>query len=177
MARFAVVEQPKATAAVPPALTLLREVVGRLQAKVKQSTQAINRLHNLLARVFPELATLTEDLAARWVLDLLDKYPSAERIAQARLASLHKIPYVTPELVKQVQLAARQSVGSLRGDVAEALVRDLVAQVRHTQQAEHNLRDLLADAFTSLPAGPHVQVLTIPGIGTATAAILVAKIV
>src|SRR5205085_6508684 len=94
MARFAVVELPRASAPVSPAMTALREVAGRLQAKVKQSTQAINRLHNLLARVFPELATLTEDVAARWVLRLLDKYPSAERIAQARLGSLEKIPYL-----------------------------------------------------------------------------------
>src|SRR5262249_39570741 len=67
LARFAVVELPDATAAIPPARTLLREVAGRLQAKVKQSTQAINRLHNLLARVFPELATRTDDLTAAWV--------------------------------------------------------------------------------------------------------------
>ena len=39
-------------------MILLHEVAGRLQSKVKQTTQAINRLHNLLARVFPELATL-----------------------------------------------------------------------------------------------------------------------
>jgi transposase len=176
MARFAIVEQPAATPATTPALVLLREVVGRLQAKVKQSTQAINRLHNLLARVFPELATMTEDLAAAWVLKLLDKYPSAERIAQARLQSLQKIPYLSPEVAEQVQLAAQQSVGSLRGTVAETLLRDLVDQVGHCRHAEHALRDLLSDAFAALPASPHVQVVTIAGIGTATAAILVAKI-
>src|SRR6266481_4212493 len=102
MARFAVVEQPAATAPTSPAMTLLREVAGRLQAKVKQSTQAINRLHNLLARVFPELATLTEDIATAWVLHLLEKYPTAERIAHARLASLQKIPRLAPELAEQV---------------------------------------------------------------------------
>ena len=69
-------------------MDLLREIAGRLQAQVKQSTQAINRLHNLLARVFPELATLTKDIAAGWVLCLLEKYPTAERIATADLASL-----------------------------------------------------------------------------------------
>src|SRR6516164_11717411 len=58
MACFAVVEQPPATPATLPAMTLSREVAGRLQTKVKESTQAINRLHNLLARTFPELATL-----------------------------------------------------------------------------------------------------------------------
>src|SRR6185295_12604240 len=136
MARFAVVEQPGATPATTPALVLLREVVGRLQAKVKQSTQAINRLHNLLARVFPEMATLTEDLSASWVLHLLDHYPTAQRIGQARLTTLQKIPYLAPELAEQLHLVAQQSVACLTGDVAEALMRDLVAQVRHTQQAE-----------------------------------------
>jgi transposase len=176
MARFAVVEQPHATMPTAPAMDLLREVAGRLQAKVKQATQAINRLHNLLARVFPELATLTEDLAAAWVLRLLDKYPTTERIAQARLQTLQKTPYLSPELAEQVQLAARQSVASLRGPVAEALVRDLVAQVRHCRQTEQHMRLLLAEAFGNLPPSPHVQVLTVPGIGMATAAALVAKI-
>ena len=97
MARFAVVEQPDATPAPSAPMVLLREVAGRLQAQVKQTTQAINRLHNLLARVFPELATLTDDIAAGWVLRLLDKYPTAERIAQAHLASLEKIPHLSRE--------------------------------------------------------------------------------
>src|SRR5205807_3001276 len=94
MARFAVVELPTATLPLPPQMVLLREVAGRLQAQVKQTTQAINRLHNLMARVFPELATLANDFAAAWVLQLLDKYPTRERIAQARLTSLEKIPHL-----------------------------------------------------------------------------------
>ena len=125
MARFAVVEQPAATAGSAPAMVLLREVAGRLQAKVKQSTQAINRLHNILARVFPELATLTNNLAAAWVLNLLDKYPTVERIAQARSSSLEKIRYLSEDLATQVRRAAQQSVASVHGDVAAALVRDL----------------------------------------------------
>src|SRR5207247_8284810 len=149
----------------------------RLQAKVKQSIQAINRLHNLLARVFPELANLTEDVAAAWVLRVLDQYPTAERIAQARLATLQKVPYLSQELAEQMRLAAQQSVASLRGAVAEALVRDLVAQVRHCRHAEKQMHQLLSAAFADLPASAHVQVVTIPGIGEATAAVLVAKIV
>jgi hypothetical protein len=92
MARFAIVELPDATASISPAMTLLREVAGRLQAQVKQATQAINRLRNLLARVFPELANLTDDLSASWVLQLLDQYPTAQRIGQARLTTLQKSP-------------------------------------------------------------------------------------
>jgi transposase len=177
MARFAVVETPQATAPVPPALTMLREVAGRLQAKVKQSTQALNRLHNLLARVFPELANLTEDLSLSWVLHMLDKYPTAQRLAQARLATLQQIPYLSAEVATQLHLAAQQSVACLSGAVAEALVRDLVAQVRQTQRAEEHLRRLLSDAYAALPASPHLQVVTIPGIGVATAAALIAQVV
>jgi transposase len=177
MARFAVVEQPDATLPVTPQMVLLREVASRLQAQVKQTTQAVNRLHNLLARVFPELATLTDNLAARWVLHLLKLYPTAPRIAQARLASLEKIPFLPKDKAQPLQQAAQQSVGSLCGDVAEALVRDLVIQVCQSQQAEHKIRALLAAAFTDLPASGHLQVVTIPGIGAATAAVLVAKIV
>src|SRR5215831_14315026 len=167
MARFAVVEQPDPTPAPSEPMILLREVAGRLQAQVKQTTQAINRLHNLLARVFPELATLTDDIAVGWALRLLDKYPTAERIAGAHLASLEKIPHLSSEKAQALHEAAQQSVASLRGDLAEALVRDLVGQVQHCQKAEQHLRQLLVAAYSDLPASPHVQILTIPGIGEA----------
>jgi transposase len=148
-----------------------------LQAQVKQTTQAVNRLHNLLARVFPELATLTDDLEAGWVLRLLTKYPTAERIAVARLTSLEKIPHLSREQAQALHQAAGQSVASLRGPVAETLVVDLVTQLRNCQNAEKSLRKLLTTTFAALPASPHVQVLTIPGIGQATAAAIVGKIV
>jgi transposase len=176
MARFAIVEQPLATPASTAALDLLREATGRLQAQVKQTTQAINRLHNLLARVFPELATLADDVATQWVLRLLDKYPSADCIGRARLASLEQIPFLSATKAKEVHLAAQRSVGSLRGTVAEALVRDLVRQVRHCQDAEQTMRDLVVAAFADLPPSGHRQLVTIPGIGNATAAVLVGKI-
>jgi transposase len=177
MARFALVEQPQATPAPSAPMVLLREVASRLQARVKQTTQAINRLHNLLARTFPELATLTEDISTGWVLRLLDKYPTAERIAQAHRNSLEKIPYLSSDQAEAVHRSAKHSVATVRGPVAEALVRDLVAQVGHCQKAEKEIRRLLSSAFADLPSTPHIQVLTIPGIGAATAAVLIAKIV
>jgi transposase len=177
MARFAIVEQPDATPATSEPMILLREVAGRLQAQVKQTTRAINRLHNLLARVFPELATLTDDISAGWVLKLIDKYPTAERIAAGHRSSLEKIPRLSAEQAEALHQAAGQSVASLRGDVAEALVRDLVEQVCLSQRAEEKLRKMLTAAFAGLPVSAHVQVVTVPGIGDATAAVLVAKIV
>jgi transposase len=177
MARFAVVELPAATLPVPPEMALLREIASRLQAQVKQTTQATNRLHNLLARAFPELATLADDFTAGWVLELLDRYPTAERVAHARLASLQQIPYLPQGQAEPLRQAAGQSVASLRGEVAEALVRELVTGVRQCLRHEEKLRQLLEGAFAQLPPSGHRQLATIPGIGLATAAVLVAKMV
>ena len=80
---------------------------------------------------------MTDDIAAGWVLRLLDQDPTAERIAGAQRAGLKKIPHLSTEQAQALHQAAGQSVATL----------------------------------------PHVQVVTIPGIGAATAAALVAKIV
>src|SRR5207245_2195830 len=53
MARFAVVELPEATPPPSAPMVLLRQVTGRLQAQVKQTTPAINRLHKLQTRDLP----------------------------------------------------------------------------------------------------------------------------
>ena len=177
MARFALVERPAATAAPSPSLTLLRELVSRLQGQVKQTTRASNRLHNLLARTFPELALHAQDITAGWVLHLLEKYPTAERIAAAHRSSLEKIPHLDSDTAQALQQAAGQSVASLHGAVAEALTRNLVQQVVRSRAAQQDLQQLVTAAWKDLEPSPHVQVLTIPGIGLATAAILVAKIV
>jgi hypothetical protein len=95
MARYAVVERPESTPDVPQEFLILKETAARLEARVKQSTRLVNQLHNLLARVFPELATVAPKLSAGWVLELLRKYPTPERIARARLASLTAVPYLT----------------------------------------------------------------------------------
>jgi hypothetical protein len=61
--------------------------------------------------------------------------------------------------------------------MAESLVRDLVEQVVRRRAAERDLLRLVGEAWDDRAGSPHAQVLTIPGIGQATAAILVAKIV
>jgi transposase len=177
MARFAVVEGPAATAAVPEEMVMLAEVAGRLQAQTKQATQAVNRLHNLLARVFPELANCVHNVAAAWVLELLSKYPSAAKISQARLASLEKIPYLAKDKAQALHQTAAQSVGTLRGATTETLVRQLVGEVQHSQATESTLRHLLIKTYEALSTGRHTHLTSIPGIGATTAAILVAKII
>ena len=177
LARFAVVEQPEASPPTGSGMMALREIAGRLQAQVRQSTRAVNRLHNIMARGFPELAQLTNDFSAAWVLRLLLRYPTAERIANTRPGSMERIPHISLETATKIRQAARTSVASLNGEVAEVLIRNLVTDVRVSLKGEAKLRRLLTKALDDLPASGYHQVATIPGIGRTTAAILVAKIV
>jgi transposase len=177
MARFAVVECPNETFVVSPDFLMLREVVSRLHTQTKQTTRVVNQLHNLLSRTFPELASAVKDIACVSVLKLLAKYPSPNRIAAARLSSLERIPYLNSGVAKRIHEAATQTVGSLRGDFAETLVKELVQQVRDSQNAEKRLETLVEQAFDNLPDQAVKQILTIPGIGRRTAAILAAKII
>lgn len=130
MARFAVAEMPRQTAGQTPEFLMLREVTARLKIKVRDVTRAVNRLHNLLARVFPELANCVPDVSATWVLKLLAKYPTPEKISRAHAATLTRIPYANPQKIAAIQKAAVTTVASLRGDQGEALIRLAVQEVR-----------------------------------------------
>lgn len=176
-ARYAVVERPAGTPATAQEFLVLREVVGQLESQTKQTTRLINQLHNLLARVFPELATQVPALSTSWVLKLLARYPTPQRLARAKAESLAAIPYLKPQQGTALQQAARSSVASLQGEIAEKLVGEAVREITVSQAIEKRLEMLMRQAFEALPDGPHKLVTTIVGIGPGTAAALVAKVV
>lgn len=177
MARFAVAERPPATCNPPTEMLVLRRVAGRLETQVKQTTRNTNQLHQLMAGVFPELATLVTNFSAQWVLRLLKKYPTAPLIAAATLSSLKKIAYLKTTNAQEIQAAAAKTVGTLNGPVVEALVHQQVDQLERSLSAEESLKKLLAEAYEALPASNHQYVESIKGIGQVTAAALVATMV
>ena len=173
-ARYALTERPKPGAVVTPGLLPLRQVAGRLQAVVRQRTRLVNQLHQLLARTFPELAVLVKDIATGWVLELLTRYPTARGLARATEADLQAVPYLPHDRVAALSAAARDSVGSLSGAIAEDLVRDQVRQVRDSTARQKRLESLLISAYRDLPDANHLS--TIKGFGDVTAGILTAFI-
>jgi hypothetical protein len=177
MARYAVLERPTPSREIPPQFAVLRRIASRLEAQVRQTTRITNQLHELLSAVFPELANLARDITVQWVLKLLERYPTAPRIAAARFDSLQGIPRLSADKAQQLQAAARNSVGTLRGATCEALVRQLVRELRASLDDELRWKKLLTQAFDALPPGPHRRVATITGIGKVTAAAIVATAV
>jgi transposase len=173
-ARFALTERPGSDKPLSLPLRTLRQVAARLQAVVRQRTRLINQFHHLLALTFPELALQTRDLAAGWVLELVHRYPTAQRLAEAIPADLSNIPYLPDAQAGPLLEHARGSVASLGGEAAEELVRDHVRQLRDAGARQKRLEKLLVSAYQGLPQGNHLA--TIPGIGDVTAAVLTAFI-
>jgi transposase len=174
-ARFALVEKPRPTSITPTAFYHLREIVARLEGQTRFSTRLTNQLHNLLARVFPELALIVVNFQTSWVLRLLHRYPTPQLIVRARRTRLTAIPYLTADKADKILAAAATTVASFSGTTAAALVRQLVTQLRHSRATEADLKELMTQAYKQLPFTNHLD--SIPGIGIATAAVLTAKIV
>ncbi len=150
---------------------------GKLPTACRESserTRLINQLHHLLALTFPELALLTKDLAAGWVLELVHRYPTARRLAQASADDVAGIAYLPGTRVEPLLGAARTSIASLCGPAIAELVRDQVRQVRDAGARQKRLEILLSDTYQGLPYDNHLA--SIPGIGNVTAAVLTAVI-
>jgi transposase len=173
-ARFALTEKPARDLPLSLPVRTLRQVAGRLQAVVRQRTRLLNQFHHLLGLTFPELALLTRDLAAGWVLELVHRYPTAERLAGTTETDIGNVPYLPDAQVPPLLEHARTSVASLGGAAAEELVRDHVRQLRDAAARQKRLETLLVGAYRGLPQDNHLA--TIPGIGAVTAAVLTAFI-
>jgi transposase len=173
-ARFALSERPAATAPAAPALRLLRQIAGRLQAVVRQRTRLINQLHHLLALSFPELALLQKDITQLWVLELIHRYPTAQRLGAAAAADLGAIAYLPDRHIEPLLQHARASIASLSGPAVEELVRDQVRQLRDCNARQKRLEGQLVTAYRGLDKPNHLD--TIPGIGSVSAAVLTAFI-
>ena len=176
-ARFAIVEHPQATPDTPSEFVQLREVLSSLQSQTKRTTRLTNQLHNRLSRAFPELAALVDNLATPSMLNLLSRYPTAQKIAAARLSSIQSIRYLRKDKAQKIHQAAQQSTASLHGPVIEGIIEQLTSELQHSLQAEKKLETLLKKAYDGLPKGNHVFVESISGLGKLTAAALVAGIV
>jgi transposase len=174
-ARFALTEKPTGDQPLSLELRTLRQVAGRLQAVVRQRTRLINQFHHLLALTFPELALLTKDLAAGWVLELVHRYPTAPLLATATTTDLVNIAYLPDKHVASLLEHARTSIASLDGAISEELVREQVRQLRDVGARQKRLENLLVAAYQALPDINYLD--TIPGIGEVTAAVLTAFMV
>jgi hypothetical protein len=108
------------------------------------------------------------------VLELVQRYPTAQLLARASADDLGTIPYLPDHHRDALLEHARHSIAGLSGAAVEELVRDQVRQLRDVSARQKHLENLLGSAYHDLPAPNYLN--SIHGIGDVTAAVLTAFI-
>lgn len=125
------------------ALSSLRKQWGFIQMLIKQSTQFRNQLNALLYIAHPELLRYCKDGIPTWMLKLLLNYPTAEQVKKARVKTLARIPYVSPQRAQGLIENAKRSVASATDEVSAQLVSATARQILH-------LKDVIAQQTQSM---------------------------
>jgi transposase len=101
---------------------------------IKQKGQLLNQLESMLYLANPEILSYCKHHTPKWVLKLLEKYPTAHKIKKAHLNSFTKIPYISMDKAQQIKLLAKNSVASAKDDTSALIISATVAQILHLQE-------------------------------------------
>jgi len=145
----------------------LREIYRCVGAANHRLTEVKNQLQGLLPRVHPDLVQFTRSGFPHWVLDVLERYPTAAALSRARVSALARIPHVTEARARTLVTAAKESVASQTDAYTGSVIIVLAREVRNQMQV---IDDLKAALCAALGDDRPVHVMTtIAGIGQWTA--------
>lgn len=154
-------------------LTPLRKQWGFIKMLKKQKTQLLNQLESNLYLSNPEILAYCKDHTPAWVLSLLQRYPTASKLAKARKSSVSLIPYVTPQKAKKLIETAKQSVASATDETTSQIIKAIVQQIRQLSKTIDAQTKAMADKCSI----PEVELLkTFIGIGNESAVGLILEI-
>jgi len=143
-----------------------RSLDTHLRLLIRQRAQLINQLKQLLYSGFPELQRFCKHGIPNWVLELLIRYPTPQKLGRAHARTVAKIKYITLQKAETVISNAQQSVAS-RGEYTDGYLIGCIArdiQAKQKRITQH--KNLLAGEC----AGAEIHLLeTIPGIGSYSA--------
>jgi transposase len=150
-----------------------RSFDGHIRLLVKQRSQLISQFKQLLYSCFPELQRFCKDSIPNWVLELLTKYPTPQKLARARPTTVAKINYVSLEKAQRLVDKAKQSVAGRAAGNDGILMASMASQIQVKQRHIAKLKKKL----TQKCQGPETELLeTIPGIATYSAVALMIQI-
>ena len=134
VAEYMIAHSEKVSYQHQDSLASLRKQWGFVRMLTKQCTQLLNQLEPLMYSANPELLVYCKDSPPEWVLKLLEKYPTAQNLARAKVTSLARIPYMSSARAKELVAIAKQSVASTTDKVTQQLIVATVKQILHLKK-------------------------------------------
>lgn len=112
----------------------LRKQWGFIKMLTKQCTQFLNQLNTLLYTSSPELLAYCQSGMPNWMLKLLVKYPTADKLKKARVKTVAKIPYVSAKRAQQLIAEAKRTIASTTDSVSQQLIVATARQILHLKK-------------------------------------------
>lgn len=128
----------------------------------KQKVQFDNQLEKLLYRHFQELLVYCRHGVPNWILHILEKYPTPEKIKKAGIEKLSKLKGIGPKYAKKVNEKASLNHQIHTPDI-EFAIKGTVSEILHRKKKIAESKSFLSAAYNG---NPLVKLLcTITGIG------------
>lgn len=99
-----------------------------------QRTQTINQMETILYNANPVLLRFKNGNLPNWLLELIIKCPTAEKLAKANPKTLSRIPYLSLERARELVAEAKNNIASAAGRNAEILVSQIALQIKAFDQ-------------------------------------------
>lgn len=149
-----------------------RDHLTAIQMHIKQCTQSKNQLGMWLYGAFPEILGYCRNGFPHWLLQMLVKYPTPEKVAKAT-TGLTKIKGITKEkaaILKSKALQNIQPVSAQMAHIISVAASEILHKIELIDQEEKFITELYKDE-------EHVKLLTsIPGVGISSAVKLILEI-
>lgn len=173
----------RALAALDPVLVELREWSRILEELGQDRIRLTNRLWAQLWRYYPQIVTLTDDVAAPWFIALWQLVPTPDKAIRARKSSIaqilkkHRIRRISTDNVLEALRVTAIPMAPGTVDAAVAHIQTLIKRLEPVQQQLKNAEiqiDTLTERFSSAqenPAGQAVEqrdvmiLRSLPGVG------------
>ena len=99
-----------------------------------QRTQTINQLETILYNTNPSLLRFKNGNLPNWLVEVIIRCPTADKLAKANPITLSRIPYLTLERARELVAEAKHNIASATGRNAEILVSQIALQIKAFDQ-------------------------------------------
>lgn len=149
-----------------------RQKLAFIDLMVKQKTQTVLYLNQLLYQHLPELLTLFKYQMPHWVFELVSKYNTRKKIIKARKSTLSKIKGLRPEKLETLKETINPS--KEMSSSVSMLIQQVAINILNLDQQVKAMKKDLCEPFEDHPV---VELLTtIPGVGKYTAVVILLEV-
>ena len=113
----------------------------------KQQVHLVNYLEKLLYTYNPTLIQYFHSPISNWLLKVIEKYPTGEKLRKARVGSLARIPYITEDKAKVLKNDAKYNTGLKSKPIEIAIINT----VRHIRGLKQNIKVQISDLEKYIP--------------------------